>query len=81
MLKISEKLPDKSLFRRLHSIASTKDAVEEVSYTIIYAARRLNRKPLKSEKKLKIIQQYLQSLTSFNSLKVSLRKTKIMHWI
>ena len=29
MLKISEKLPDKSLFRRLHSIASTKDAVEE----------------------------------------------------
>ena len=29
MLKVSEKLPDKSLFRRLHSIASTKDAVEE----------------------------------------------------
>ena len=27
MLKVSEKLPDKSLFRRLNSIASAKDAV------------------------------------------------------
>ena len=27
MLKVSEKLPDKSLFRRLNSIASTQDAV------------------------------------------------------
>ena len=27
MLKVSEKLPDKSLFRRLNSIVSAKDAV------------------------------------------------------
>ena len=42
MLKVSEKLPDKSSFRRLNSIVSTKDAVaNDVLYRNLC---RLNRK-------------------------------------
>ena len=55
MLKISETFPDENLFRRLNSIASAKDAVAFMSYTIICVGRRLNTKPLTSKKKLKII--------------------------
>ena len=78
MLKVSEKLPDKSLFRRLNSIASAKDAVapDFLYHYLCWAS-----KPLTSEKKSKIIQQYLQILKPFHSLNVTLRKTKIMHWI
>ena len=51
MLKVSKKLPDKRLFRRLDSIASVNDAVEnDVLYHNLCCASIKQKAPNKREK-------------------------------
>ena len=80
MLKVSEKLPDKSLFRRLNSIASTKDAVanDVLYYNLCWVSikEKAFNKREKTEDNSKILADI--EITRFIE---SLRKTKIMHWI
>ena len=81
MLNVSEKLPDKSLFRRLNSIASTKDAVaNDVLYHNLCWAL-IKQKALNKREKIEDYSTLLEDIEIIDSLKVSLRKTKIMYWI
>ena len=81
MLNVSEKLPDKSLFRRLNSIASAKDAVaNDVLYHNLCWAL-IKQKALNKREKIEDYSTLLEDIEIIDSLKVSLRKTKIMYWI
>ena len=81
MLNVSEKLPDKSLFRRLNSIASAKGAVaNDVLYHNLCWAL-IKQKALNKREKIEDYSTLLEDIEIIDSLKVSLRKTKIMYWI
>ena len=81
MLKVSEKLPDKSLFRRLHSIASTKDAVEKDILYYNLCCASIKQKALNKRGKIEDYSTILAVIDIIQFIESKFEENKIMHWI